>query len=78
MEDEVATFVALTGSSTEDAVTFLEMSGGDAELAANLYWDTRAAPTNRTPEQSLSYDPFQDEVRAPMESRVETVSDYEF
>jgi len=77
MDEDVATFVSLTGATTEEALMYLEMVSGDdamvndslVESAANLYWDT-----HQTGARTANVNTFTDDVRAPIQARVDNVS----
>lgn len=43
-DDDVATFVAMTGASAEEAQSYLEMAGGDLQGAINLFLEMGHAP----------------------------------
>ena len=75
MDAELSMFVSLTGATTEEATSYLEMAGGDPEVAANLYWEYSESGqrgSNSQRDTGMSF-PDPDEVRAPIEARVDNL-----
>ena len=58
MDEQISTFVAFTGASTEQAQTYLQLADGNVEAAAGLFFEnpglgnTSTAPAPSAPSTS--------------------------
>jgi hypothetical protein len=81
MDSQIADFIALTGSSPEEAMQYLEMANFDADLAINLFMDMGSSNRPKDTATSNRADPIDldsdtEGIRRPIAARLDRLIEH--